>query len=115
MSPRRAGGIEETKIEQHARDIYGCHARKATEDLLLHLALKHRPAAICVTYFDEAHELGVLFWVILRLLSNQNDLTAMWFVFMTTTSSVAFFNPTIAEKSESSVFVPFNDKCLITG
>ena len=73
---------------------------KTWSALLLHLALKHRP------YFDEAHELGVLFWVILGLLSNQNDLTAMWFVFMTTTSSVTFFNP-IAEKSESSVFVPF--------
>ena len=63
---------------------------------------KIHPSTVLVTYFDEADELGTLFWVLLRLLSNQPEHIPMWYVFMATKSSVIYFNPTAA-KSEFSV------------
>ena len=46
-----------------------------------------------MTYFDEAHELQILFWILLRLLSHQPLATAMWYVFMGTKSSISYFSP----------------------
>jgi hypothetical protein len=103
---RNKDGIDEsnTNIEEFARKIYQLHTSKATEALVKFLAtIDSGESALCVTYFDEADELGLHFWVLLRLLSNQDELTAMWYVFMTTKSSISYFNP-IAEKSESSMF-----------
>jgi hypothetical protein len=103
---RNKDGIDESKtnIEEFARKIYKLHTSKATEALVNFLAtIDSGESALCVTYFDEADELGLHFWVLLRLLSNQDELTAMWYVFMATKSSVSYFNP-IAEKSESSMF-----------
>ncbi|KAF8331451.1 uncharacterized protein EI90DRAFT_3057981 [Cantharellus anzutake] len=48
---------------------------------------------LCVTYFDEAHELGMCFWIMLRLLQNQDESVRMWYVFMGTKASVAYFAP----------------------
>ncbi|KAF8501239.1 hypothetical protein BU17DRAFT_72018 [Hysterangium stoloniferum] len=43
-------------------------AKKATEDLMAFLSTIQSPQALSVTYFDEAHELGLCFWVLLHLL-----------------------------------------------
>ena len=42
------------------------------------------PLPICMTYFDEAHELGIQFWILMHLLSHQPLATEMWYVFMGT-------------------------------
>jgi hypothetical protein len=105
-SYRNKDGIDEsqTHIEDIARKIYKLHISNATDALVKFLAtIDSGESALCVTYFDEADELGLHFWVLLRLLSNQDELTAMWYVFMATKSNVTYFNP-IVEKSESSIF-----------
>ncbi|KAF8515975.1 hypothetical protein BU17DRAFT_76734 [Hysterangium stoloniferum] len=63
---------------------YGSDAKKVTEDL---------PRALCVTYFDEAHESDLCFWVLLRLLQYQESSTRMWYVFMGTKSSLSYYAP----------------------
>jgi len=47
-------------------------AKKTTKDLV-GFAVEIGVRPICVTYFDEADELDVLYWIILRVLSNQDD------------------------------------------
>jgi hypothetical protein len=84
-----------------AKRIYDRLVKASTEALAKFVTELH-PAMVIVTYFDEAHELDTLFWVLLRLLSNQPEGTPMWYVFMATKSSVSYFNP-IAAKSEFSV------------
>jgi hypothetical protein len=85
-------------MEAKARKIYNRRANESTDNLVKFVQ-KHLPATVLVTYFDEADELQSLFWVLLRLLSNQPERTAMWYVFMATKSSVSYFNP-ITAKSE---------------
>ena len=59
-------------------------ARVAVEALLAFLTSLYDKQPLCVTYFDEAHELQILFWILLRLLSHQPMTTSMWYVFMGT-------------------------------
>lgn len=85
-------------IENFAQQVYDPCVRKATEDLVDFLTkINSGERALCVTYFDEADELGNLFWVMLRLLGVQGQSTSMWYVFMATKSSVSYFHP-VAEK-----------------
>ena len=60
---------------------------------------------VCVTYFDEADALGGLFWILLRLLSHQDELTAMWYAFMTTKSVVIHFSPSPKNRESSLCFL----------
>ena len=48
---------------------------------------------VVVTYFDEAHELKLSYWMLLRLVANQDPKTSMWYVFMGTQSSITTLNP----------------------
>lgn len=95
-------------IELEARNIYKKHADKPTQALVKFLRACH-PEAVVVTYFDEADGLDTLFWVLLRLLSCQDQFTEMWYIFMATKASINYFNP-IPEDSEfcvlSSAYVP---------
>jgi hypothetical protein len=54
---------------------------------------KKYKGTLCVTYFDEAHELALRFWVLLRLLANQSSSQKMWYIFMGTKSSMNYFVP----------------------
>ena len=47
-------------------------------------------ARISVMYFDEAHELGLLFLIFLRLVKHQLLSTGMWYTFMGTKSSISY-------------------------
>jgi hypothetical protein len=49
--------------------------------------------ALCVTYFDEAHELGLRLWVMLRLLQYQPLEVGMWYIFMGTKSNITYYAP----------------------
>jgi hypothetical protein len=81
-------------IEAKSRLLYEEEARGAVEALMSFLNDLHvGPSPICVTYFDEAHNLGIRFWILLRLLSHQPLATAMWYVFMETKSSISYFSP----------------------
>lgn len=52
---------------------------------------------VAVTYFDEAHNLEVSFWILLRLLRNQPPSTSMWHVFMGTKSQLSYHAPRPAD------------------
>ena len=77
-----------------ARRYYEQGTMKATTDLMEFIqSLSSDKQPLCVTYFDEAHELGVSFWVMLRLLQAQDVSVGMWFVFMGTKSSISYYAP----------------------
>lgn len=66
----------------------------ATENLMQFVSgLSPGGNPLCVTYFDEAHELGLRYWIMLRLLQVQKSSTRMWYVFMGTKSSVSYYAP----------------------
>jgi len=58
---------------------------------------------LCVTYFDEAHELGSRFWILLRLLRAQSFSTRMWYVFMETKPSISYHDPTPPRRNSESL------------
>ena len=105
---RRGHGIE-TKSELFYRK-----ADEAVQDLMTFLADFHPGRhPLCVTYFDEAHELGARFWVLLRLLNNQRVGTMMWYIFMGTKSSISYFAPPLGLCESSSLaraLISFKDK-----
>ena len=81
-------------IEAKSQLFYKDKARGTVEALVLFLTkLDDGLSPICVTYFDEAHELGIQFWILLHLLSHQPPATEMWYVFMGTKSSFSYFSP----------------------
>jgi hypothetical protein len=78
--------------------------RKPVQDLVKFLTTVNLgKKALYMTYFDEADQLGLLFWIMLRLLSNQYESTPMWYVFMATKSSVSYFHPA-ADQCQCSLF-----------
>ena len=94
---------KETDITKQAKEIYLEHAKKSTEELMEFIATIGPEPTVCVTYFDEAGQLSMGFWIMLRLLSNQDKTTAMWYVFMATKSSVKTFDPE-AHESKCSLY-----------
>jgi hypothetical protein len=95
-SPKRSREKDDPTYEivAKSRSLYEEEALGAVEALMSFLTDLHvGPSPICVTYFDEAHNLGIRFWILLRLLSHQPLATAMWYVFMGTKSSISYFSP----------------------
>jgi len=76
-----------------SRKIYGLHAKEATEDLMEFLSDVLPAERITVMYFDEAHELGLHFWIFLRLVQHQLLLTNMWYAFMGTKANISYYAP----------------------
>ena len=84
--------------------FYEEEARGAVKALMLFLTDLHiGPSPICVTYFDEAQELGIQFCILLHLLSHQPLAMEMWYVFMGTRSSISYFSPS-PQHCESPIF-----------
>ena len=84
---------------------------EATQNLMEFISgLNPESKPLCVTYFDEAHELGSHYWVILRLLSNQSPSTKMWYVFLGTKSSVSYYAPS---PKNCMYLIPFIPSSLI--
>jgi hypothetical protein len=94
-----------------ARECYGHHAQKATEALMQFIGeLFPGENPLCVTYFDEAHELQDAFWMLLRILQAQAFSVRLWYVFMGTKSSISYYSPQ-PENRES----PFDlSYCMLT-
>ena len=102
--PKEKGAPVPYDIVAKSRKFYEEKARGAVEALMLFLNNLHvGPSPICVTYFDEAHELGIQFWILLRLLSHQPLAAEMWYVFMGTKSSISYFSPS-PRNCESPIF-----------
>lgn len=51
------------------------------------------PRPLIVTYFDEAHELGETFSVLLRLVDCHDLDLSLWYVFMGTKSDLSYYSP----------------------
>jgi hypothetical protein len=75
-----------------SRKVYGLFAKEATENLVKFLS-DVLPKRISVMYFDEAHELGLHFWIFRRLVQHQLSSMKMWYVFMGTKSSLSYYAP----------------------
>ena len=96
IGPERSGNSpkrpEDDIVDTSQRYYEG--AQVAIETLMAFLdSLYPGEQPLCVTYFDEAHELQLLFWILLRLLSHQPTTMKMWYVFMGTKSSISYFTP----------------------
>jgi hypothetical protein len=93
-------------IETHAKQLYNHYVSQATKDLMAFIS-KISPAEdrLCITYWDEVDELRSLFWIIMRLLNNQEPGVKMWNIFMATKSSLSVFFP-VSEKSKSHACSP---------
>ena len=78
--------------------IYKCFAEEATKNLGEFLSSLLPAKRISVMYFDEAHELGLHFWIFLRLVQHQGLSTNMWYAFMGTKSSVSYYAPHPSER-----------------
>ena len=98
-SPRRDvnKGIDaaaEIKLLNSAKYFYNEHIKDATTQLMNFIdTLGCGIPRLCVTYFDEADELGSLFWILLRLIHFQDRSLKMWYTFMATKSSIKHFHP----------------------
>jgi len=91
-------------IVGQARELYNLHAQGAVKNLMDFLAtLDPGKPCLAVTYFDEAPELELCFWIMLRLLSNQAISKNMWYVFMGTKSSISC-SSAAPKKCESLMF-----------
>jgi len=120
VSPKRQADLEPNKPGfniHHYSDVYYRHfAKTATEDLADFSRRLTPHCPVVVTYFDEARALGESLWCMLRLLSQQETTTPMWYVFMDTRSTVSYFNPAPG-KSEcwhlTCMTVPYLMKCRI--
>ena len=75
-----------------AKRCYDSITKRSTEELMAFLSTV-KGGALCVTYFDEAHELEASFWVLLRLLQNQASNIKMWYTFMGTKPSFSYYSP----------------------
>ena len=84
-------------IHQYSDEHYRQFAKTATEELAAFTSSLTPKMPIVVTYFDEAHILGESLWCMLRLLSQQDVTTPMWYIFLDTKSSISYFNPALAD------------------
>jgi len=89
-----------------AERLYNTIVKKATADLTGFLDTIYT-RALSVTYFDEAHELGLCFWVLLRLLYNQESSIRLWYVFMGTKLSPSYYAPRPSNRQP-----PFFSPCM---
>jgi hypothetical protein len=78
------------------------HAQKAVEDLVNFIrSLNGVDHSLFVTYFDEASDLGALYWILLRVVGGIDETIPMWYVFMATKSMETRFEP-VVQRSKSS-------------
>jgi hypothetical protein len=106
--------LEQRQVKQNppinptvtAERLYNDIVKKATADLMGFLDTIYT-RALSVTYFDEAHKLGLCFWVLLRLLYNQESSIRLWYVFMGTKLSLSYYAPRLSNR-QPPPFIPLN-------
>jgi len=96
LSPRRNKNFgvepENFNIEEFAQKCYTENAAEAVTDLVSFVTSLTPQKPLFVLYIDEARELKVSLWILLRLLGYQDRLTSMWTVLMDTKSSISYFH-----------------------
>ena len=94
-SPKRdedGNGSDNLQPGTMAFHYYEQFTKEATKKLMDFLS-DVLPGKMSVTYFDEAQELGSLYWVLLHLMQHQSQSTKMWYTFMGTTSRLSDYAP----------------------
>ena len=111
--------LPDFKIERYAMEYYEEYTKKATNALTAFASSLTPQKPVVVTYFDEAHELKLSYWMLLRLLNNQDREIPMWAVFMGTHSSITYSSPAPrdGECSDSAwltiSYILYNIQCLL--
>jgi hypothetical protein len=94
-SPHRNGNGDPDRADfstvQVARGFYDKHMKSSTKALATFVSSLLPQKPVVVTYFDEAHELKLSYWILLRLVASQDHKIPMWYVFMGTQSSITYF------------------------
>ena len=104
-SPTRSKDMDDSdihKIQPKTKQIYDV-VKQAVGELMAFITENYGKQSLCVTYFDEAHELEILFWILLRLLNHQDMEKKMWYVFMGTKLNISYFIPAVGDCA-SSIF-----------
>jgi hypothetical protein len=85
----------ESDLHKAVMKLYYEITGPATQKLLAFISrlFPKNKKPLCVTYFDEAHELRLRLWAMLRLLQHQLLDVGMWYVFMGTKSSISYYSP----------------------
>jgi hypothetical protein len=106
-SPRRNEQLVEPEANLHlaVEGFYVDITSPATRKLMAFISglFPKNEKTLCVTYFDEAHELRRRLWVMLRLLQHQLLDVGMWYVFMGTKSSISYDAPALKDR-ESFIY-----------
>ena len=104
-SPKRdedGNGSDNLQPSTMAFHYYEQFTKEATKKLMDFLS-DVVPGKMSVTYFDEAQELGSLYWVLLRLVQHQSQSTKMWYTFMGTKSRLSDYAPPRDSQSAASL------------
>jgi hypothetical protein len=101
-SPNRGTIGPDYSASNIARQYYKEIVNDSTKKLMDFLSTLSQDYAMAVTYFDEAHNLDLRFWILLGLLYNQPPSVKMWYAFMGTKSHVTYYAPRPAD----SQFLP---------
>ena len=96
-SPARGKEPEGLAPEEIAHHYYEHRAKTATEELMRFLSDVFPEKRMTVMYFDEAQELGSLYWVILRIVAQQPSFIKMWYTFLGTKSRITDYAPPPSE------------------
>ena len=92
---RGPNGKAPDNVDPHliSREYYETNAKEATKQLTKFLSLVLPAKTISVVYFDEAHELEMQLWILLRLVQHQPRSTKMWYAFLGTKLSLFHYAP----------------------
>ena len=95
----------ESDLHRAVKTFYDEITGPATQKLLAFISslFPKNKKPLCVTYFDEAHELHARLWVMLRLLQHQLLTSGMCYTFMGTQLSISYYGPT-PKDSEAFIY-----------
>ena len=94
-----------SNLHSAVKGFYADITSPATQKLMAFISglFPENKKTLCVTYFDEAHELRHRLWAMLRLLQHQHLDVGMWYVFMGTKSSISYYSPALKDR-ESFIY-----------
>jgi hypothetical protein len=80
-------------VMETAKQCYDEFMKSSTKSLAAFVNQLFPKTPLVVTYFDEAHELKLSYWMLLRLASSQDHKIPMWYASMGTQSSLTYLSP----------------------
>jgi hypothetical protein len=97
-------GVSRFEPQKFAQLVYNVHAAAATASLTKFISSLWsvcEDRGVCVTYFDESHNLGACYWTMMRLISLQQRDIPMWYVFMGTRTGYQLYSPAVMQCEHS--------------